>query len=83
MKHSSCTLFVDDTDILYSDRDISNCINGDLSLWLSSNQMVVHPGKSEVMKTGAQRGLKNSSDRNIFIHDHRLKEVTNYKCLGV
>ena len=38
--------------------------------------MVVHPGKSEVMKIGTQRSLKNSSDLNILIHDHRLKEVT-------
>ena len=45
--------------------------------------MVVHPGKSEVMKIGTQRSLKNSNDLNIFIHDHRLKEVTNYKYLGV
>ena len=45
--------------------------------------MVVHPGKSEVMKIGTQRSLKNSNDLNIFIHDHRLKEVTSYKYLGV
>ena len=89
MKHSSCTLFADDTEIHYSDGDInkaSNCINGDLDnigSWLSSNQMVVHPGKSEVMKIGTQRSLKNSNDLNIFIQDHRLKEVTNYKYLGV
>ena len=30
-----------------------------------------------------KRSLKNSNDLNIFIHDHRLKEVTNYKYLGV
>ena len=89
MKHSSCTLFADDTEIHYSDGDInkaSNYVNGDLdniSSWLSSNQMVVHAGKSEVMKIGTQRSLKNSNDLNIFIHDHRLKEVTNYKYLGV
>ena len=60
MKHSSCTLFADDSEIQYSDGDInkaSNCVNGDLdniSSWLSSNEMVVHPGKSEVMKIGTQ-----------------------------
>ena len=89
VKHSSCTLFADDTEIHYSDGDInkaSNCVNRDLdniSSWLSSNQMVVHPGKSEVMKIGTQRSLKNCNDLNIFIHDHRLKEVTSYKYLGV
>ena len=89
VKHSSCTLFADDTEIHYSNGDInkaSNYVNGDLdniSSWLSSNQMVVHPGKSEVMKIGTQRSLKNSNDLNIFIHDHRLKEATNYKYLGV
>ena len=35
------------------------------------------------MKIGNQRSVKNSNDLNIFIHDHRLKEVTNYKYLGV
>lgn len=60
VENSSCTLFADH----YSDGDInkaSNCINRDLdniSSWLSSNQMVVHPGKSEVMKIGTQRSLK-------------------------
>ena len=89
VKHSSCTLFADDTEIHYSDGGInkaSDCVNGHfdyISSWLSSNQMVVHPGKSEVMKIGTQRSLKNSNDLNIFIHDHLLKEVTNYKCLGV
>ena len=91
VKHSSCALFADDTEIHYSDGDINkacNCINGDLDnirSWLSSNQMVVRPGKSEVMKIGSQRSLRNSNDLNIFIHDHRLKEVTNlnYKYLGV
>ena len=79
-------MFADDTEIHYSDGDIneaSNCINRDpdnISSWLSSNQMVVHPGKSEVIKIGAQRSLKTSNDLNIFIHDHRL---TNYKYLGV
>ena len=74
VENSSCTLFADH----YSDGDInkaSNCINRDLdniSSWLSSNQMVVHPGKSEVMKIGSQRSLKSSNDLNIFIHDHRL-----------
>ena len=43
--------------------------------------MVVHPGKSEFMKIGTQRSLKNSNDLNIFIQ--RLKEVTSYKYLGV
>ena len=28
------------------------------------------------MKIGTQRSLKNSNDLYIFIHDHRLKEVT-------
>lgn len=90
-QHSNCTLFADDTEIHCSDGDIdkaSNCVNEDLdniSSWLSSNQMVVHPGKSEVMKIGTQRSLKNSNDFNIFIHDHRLKEVTIklYIYLGV
>ena len=85
VENSSCTLFADH----YSDGDInkaSNCINRDLdniSSWLSSNQMVVHPGKSEVMKIGTQRSLKTSSDLYIFIHVHRLKEGTSYKYLGV
>ena len=82
-------MFADNTEIHNSDGDIdkaSNCVNGDLdniSSWLLSNQMVVHPGKSEVMKIGTQRSLKNSNDLNIFIHNHRLKEVTSYKYLGV
>ena len=65
VKHSSCALFADDTEIHYSDGDInkgSNCVNEDLdniSSWFSSNQMVVHPGKSKVMKTGTQRSFKN------------------------
>ena len=81
VKHSSCTLFADNNEMHYSDGDInkaSNCINRDpdnISSRLSSNQMVVHPGKSEVIKIGAQRSLKTSNDLNIFIHDHRL---TNY-----
>ena len=54
-----------------------------LSVSSSSNQMVVHPGKSEVMKIGIQRSVKDSNDLKIFIHDHRLEEVTNYKYLGV
>ena len=89
VKHSSCTLFADDTKVHYSYGDISeasNCINGNLnniSSWLSSNQMVVHAGKSELIKAGTQRSLKNSNDLNIFIHYHRLKEVTTYKYLGV
>jgi len=89
VKHSNCTLFANDTEIHYSDGDIdkaSYCVNKDLdniSSWLSSNQMVVHPGKSEVMKIGTQRSLKYSKDFSIFIHDHRLKEVTSYKYLGV
>ena len=45
--------------------------------------MVVHPGKSEVVTIGTQGSLKNSNDLNIFTHDRRLKEVTNYKYLGV
>ena len=50
---------------------------------MQRTQMVVHPGKSEVMKIGTQRCLKNPNDLNIFVHDHRLKEVTSYKYLGV
>ena len=45
--------------------------------------MVVHSGKSEVMTIGTQGSLKNSNDLNIFTHDRRLKEVANYKYLGV
>ena len=82
-------MFAEDTEIHYSDGDIdnaSNCVNGDLdniSSWLLINQMVVHPGKSEVMKIGTQRSLKNSNDLKIFIHNHHLKEVTSYKYSGV
>ena len=89
MKQSSCTLFADNHEIHYIDGDInkvSNCINRDpdnISSWLSSSQMVVHPGKSEVIKIEAQRSLKPSNDLNIFTRDHRLQEVTNYKYLGV
>ena len=54
-----------------------------ISSWLLINQMVVHPGKSEVMKIGTQRSLKNSNDLNIFIHNHHLKELTSYKYSGV
>ena len=50
---------------------------------MQRTQMVVHPGKSEIVKIGTQRSLKNSNDLNIFVHDHRLKEVTSYKYLGV
>ena len=45
--------------------------------------MVVHPGKSEVTTFGTQESVKSSNDLNIFTHDRRLKEVTNYKYLGV
>ena len=50
---------------------------------MQRTQMVVHPGKSEIVKIGTQRSRKNSNDLNIFVHDHRLKEVTSYKYLGV
>ena len=77
MKHSSCTLFADDTEIHYSAGDLnkaSNCVNGDLD---SINQMAVHPGKSEVMKIGTQRSLKNSNDLNIFTIVSRKLQAIN------
>ena len=81
VKHWSCTLFAEDNEIHYSDGDIdnaSNCVNGDLdniSSWLLINQMVVHPGKSEVMKIGTQRSLKNSNDLKIFIHNQSIFHI--------
>ncbi|XP_068735265.1 adhesion G-protein coupled receptor D1-like [Montipora capricornis] len=54
-----------------------------LSLSSSSNQMVEHPGKSEVVKIGIQRSLKDSNELKIFIHDHRPKEITISWCRAV
>ena len=85
MKHSSCILFADDTEIHYSDGDInkaSNCVNGDLdnmmSSWVSSNQMVVHPGKSEVMKIGTSTFLTRSV--LLKIYKQTMLPIFDYGC---
>ena len=42
--------------------------------------MVTHP---ETMKFGTKFSIGKVGDLNVFLNDHRLKEVTSYKYLGV
>jgi threonine dehydratase len=45
--------------------------------------MVAHPGKSETMKIGTKHAIKKAGELDIYLKDHKLKEVTSYKYLGV
>ena len=89
VKHSSCTLFADDTEIYSSDSNISRAVdnvNEDLvcvEKWLVENEMVAHPGKFEAMKIGSRPALKNTEDVVINLNSHKLNEVNTYKYLGV
>ena len=89
VKHSSCTLFADDTEIYSSDSNINRAVdivNEDLvrvEKWLVENEMVAHPGKSEVMEIGYRPALKNTEDVVINLNSHKLNEVNTYKYLGV
>lgn len=89
VKHSNCMLFADDTEMHSSDTNISHAVenvNEDLvcvEKWLVENEMVAHPGKSEVMKIGSRPALKNTTDVVINYNSHKLKEVNTYKYLGV
>ena len=55
----------------------------DINDWLSNNEMVVHPVKSEAMKIGTKQALKKAGGTEIKLNDHKLKEVSYCKYLGV
>ena len=89
VKHSNGMLFADDTEIHSSDSNIDHVaknINSNLvsiEKWLVENEMVAHPGKSEVLKTGSRPALKNAISVIINLHNHELNEVNTKRYLGV
>ena len=88
-ERANCTLFADDTEIHSSNKDIScaaNCVNEDLAHvadWVVNNAMVVHAGKSEVLKTASRPALRIADDIDIHLNNRKLKEFDSYKYLRV
>lgn len=91
VEHSSCTHFVYDTEIYSVDKDVAPaavCINQDLAhidMWFKVNEMVAHPGNSNVMLLGSLPALEAAIDTNIdiYLQDQRLNEESSCKYLGV
>lgn len=88
VKYSNGMLFADDTEIHSSDSNIDHVaknINSDLvpiEKWLLENGMVVHPGKSEVLKIGSRPALKNTTSVIINLHIMNLKRLTQNAILA-
>ena len=63
-KNGDASLFADDTEIHTAHSEVevaAQLLNSDLkdiNDWLSNNEMVVHPVKSEAMKIGTKQALK-------------------------
>lgn len=91
VKHSSCKLFADDTEIHFTHKDVITAatrVNQDLAhfeMWLKENEMAAHPGKSNVMVFGSRPSLKavKDTDIDIYLLNQKLKDVDSYKYLGV
>ena len=86
-KNGDASLFADDTEIHTAHSEVEvQLLNSDLkdiNDWLSNNEMVVHPVKSEAMKIGTKQALKKAGGTEIKLNDHKLKEVSYCKYLGV
>ena len=88
-KNGDASLFADDTKIHTAHSEVevaAQLLNSDLkdiNDWLSNNEMVVHPVKSEAMKIGTKQALKKADGTEIKLNDHKLKEVSYCKYLGV
>ena len=69
-KNGDASLFADDTEIraAHSELEVAaQLLNSDLkdiNDWLSNNEMVVHPVKSEAMKRGTKQALKKAGRIN-------------------
>ena len=88
-KNGDASLFADDTEIHTAHSEVevaAQLLNSDLkdiNDWLSNNEMVVHPVKSEAMKIGTKQALKKAGGTEIKLNDQKLKEVSYCKYLGV
>ena len=88
-KNGDASLFADDTEIHTAHSEVevaAQLLNSnlkDINDWLSNNEMVVHPVKSEAMKIGTKQALKKAGGTEIKLNDHKLKEVSYCKYLGV
>ena len=51
--------------------------------WLTDNNMVAHPDKSETMMFGSKHALKKECEVDIYLDKTKLKEMSSYKYLGV
>ena len=65
-KNGDASLFADDSKIHTAHSEVevaAQLLNSDLKYmndWLSNNEMVVHPVKSEAMKIGTKQALKKA-----------------------
>ena len=88
-KNGDASPFADDTEIHTAHSEVevaAQLLNSDLkdiNDWLSNNEMVVHPVKSEAMKIGTKQALKKAGGTEIKLNDHKLKEVSYCKYFGV
>ena len=86
-KNGDASLFADDTEIHTAHSEVevaAQLLNSkDINDWLSNNEMVVHPVKLEAMKIGTKQALKKAVGTEIKLNDHKLKEVSYCKYLGV
>ena len=84
-------LFADDTTILYSDKNITNCLHlineelKEVSNWFKANKLSVNATKTNFMILGTNymTSVKAPNDFDIVLNDTKLERVKSTKFLGV
>ena len=89
LKHTSVTLFADDTALYCSAKsstDLQQMLNEDLASvveWLNDHKLTLNVAKSKFMITGSSQRLKALGTFSLQISDEFLDKVDCYKYFGV
>jgi hypothetical protein len=82
-------LFADDTNIIYSNKDLSELINNtnkellNVSKWFTANKLSVNVKKTKFMLFRPNARCNSGYIQNILINNQALERVTSIKFLGV